>query len=123
MEFKTIKECVDQLLMCDYECEAGFLKNNTAFIRLKEISELPYQPAFFLSEKVMYDGEECSVRSINASQNSNQPVTYDIGVFDRHCDTIITTIKHVVPISIIDHIENKVAEAKQFLKSQGITTI
>lgn len=32
----TLKEIVEQLESCGYECEAGPLSNNTAFIELKE---------------------------------------------------------------------------------------
>jgi hypothetical protein len=34
----TLKEIVKQLESCGYECEAGPLRNNTAFIALKEAS-------------------------------------------------------------------------------------
>lgn len=33
----SIKKIVDQLEGCNYECEGGFLKNNVAFIALKEM--------------------------------------------------------------------------------------
>ena len=35
----TLGEIVKQLESCGYECEAGFLENNTAFIALKELAE------------------------------------------------------------------------------------
>lgn len=34
----NLREIVTQLESCHYECEAGALENNVAFIRLKEIS-------------------------------------------------------------------------------------
>lgn len=36
----NLKEIVEQLEMCGFECEAGPLENNTAFVALKELVEL-----------------------------------------------------------------------------------
>ena len=36
----SLKEIVEQLEWCDYECEAGSLVNNIAFIELKRQAEL-----------------------------------------------------------------------------------
>ncbi len=35
----TLTEIIEQLEWCDYQCEAGTLKNNVAFIQLKRMSE------------------------------------------------------------------------------------
>lgn len=37
-EFKTLKEIVEQLKDCGYECEAGLLVNNIAFQKLAELA-------------------------------------------------------------------------------------
>ncbi|MCV4329227.1 hypothetical protein ACWGRE_07625 [Bacillus velezensis] len=37
-EFKTLKEIVEQLKVCRYECEAGPLENNIAFQKLAELA-------------------------------------------------------------------------------------
>ena len=37
----TLKEIVAQLEWCNYECEAGPLTNNAAFIALKEMANNP----------------------------------------------------------------------------------
>ncbi|WP_198404143.1 hypothetical protein ACJGE4_15345 [Bacillus velezensis] len=37
-EFKTLKEIVEQLEDCGYECEAGPLVNNVAFQKLAELA-------------------------------------------------------------------------------------
>ncbi|WP_193744531.1 MULTISPECIES: hypothetical protein [Bacillus amyloliquefaciens group] len=37
-EFKTLKEIVEQLKDCGYECEAGPLVNNVAFQKLVELA-------------------------------------------------------------------------------------
>ena len=37
-EFDTLDKIVNQLESCNYECEAGPLKNNIAFISLKKMS-------------------------------------------------------------------------------------
>lgn len=37
-EFKTLKEIVEQLKNCGYECEAGPLVNNVAFQKLSELA-------------------------------------------------------------------------------------
>ena len=39
-KFDTIKKIVDQLEFCDYECAAGYLKNNIAFLALKRMIKL-----------------------------------------------------------------------------------
>ena len=39
-KFDTIKKIVDQLEFCNYECEGGYLKNNTAFLALKRMIKL-----------------------------------------------------------------------------------
>jgi hypothetical protein len=36
----SLKEIVEQLELCGYECEAGVLVNNVAFIELKRREEL-----------------------------------------------------------------------------------
>ena len=38
-KFDSIKKIVVQLESCDYECEGGFLKNNVAFLSLKQMAE------------------------------------------------------------------------------------
>ena len=38
-KYNTIEKIVEQLEMCKYECEGGFLNNNVAFIALKRMSE------------------------------------------------------------------------------------
>lgn len=35
----NLKEIVEQLEKCEFECEAGSLENNTAFIELKKLAE------------------------------------------------------------------------------------
>lgn len=37
----TLKEIVEQLEQCNFECEAGPLVNNAAFIVLKSIANIP----------------------------------------------------------------------------------
>ena len=36
-KFDTIKKIVEQLEVCNYECEGGYLKNNIAFLALKRM--------------------------------------------------------------------------------------
>ena len=38
LKFNTLQKIVDQLEWCNYECEAGTLKTNSAFIALKYIA-------------------------------------------------------------------------------------
>lgn len=40
LEFKTLKEIVEQLKDCGYECEAGPLVNNVAFQKLAELADV-----------------------------------------------------------------------------------
>lgn len=35
---ESLSKIINQLEKCDYECEAGFLKNNVAFLALKELA-------------------------------------------------------------------------------------
>ncbi len=37
-KYDTIKKIVDQLELCNYEAEGGFLKNNVAFLSLKRMA-------------------------------------------------------------------------------------
>ena len=39
-EFKTLKDIVEQLKDCGYECEAGPLVNNVAFQKLAAMAEV-----------------------------------------------------------------------------------
>lgn len=39
-EYKTLKEIVEQLEWCGYECQGGPLVNNIAFIALKEMAKI-----------------------------------------------------------------------------------
>ncbi|NMW10775.1 hypothetical protein [Bacillus velezensis] len=43
-EFKTLKEIVEQLKVCRYECEAGPLENNVAFQKLAELAGVAVEP-------------------------------------------------------------------------------
>lgn len=36
----SLKRIIQQIEMSDYQCVAGYLRNNTAFVALKEMSEL-----------------------------------------------------------------------------------
>ena len=38
-KYDTLSKIVEQLEMCKYECEGGFLNNNVAFLSLKRMSE------------------------------------------------------------------------------------
>jgi len=40
----NLKQIVEQLGMCGYECEGGKLEMNTAFIELKKISNISVKP-------------------------------------------------------------------------------
>lgn len=37
-KYDTLQKIVDQLEMSNYECEGGFLKNNVAFMKLKQMA-------------------------------------------------------------------------------------
>ncbi|MCY8026385.1 hypothetical protein MOC05_14785 [Bacillus sonorensis] len=39
-EFKTLKEIVEQIKECGFECEAGPLVNNVAFQKLAELADV-----------------------------------------------------------------------------------
>ncbi|MGF7528504.1 hypothetical protein [Bacillus paralicheniformis] len=39
-EFKTLKEIVEQIKECGFECEAGPLINNAAFRKLAELADV-----------------------------------------------------------------------------------
>ncbi len=43
-EFKTLKEIIEQLKDCGYECEAGLLVNNIAFQKLAELAGVSNEP-------------------------------------------------------------------------------
>jgi hypothetical protein len=38
----TLQEIIEQLESCNYECEAGRLENNVAFIELKKVLQRAY---------------------------------------------------------------------------------
>ena len=38
-KFQTLQQIEEQLESCEYETEAGVLKNNIAFLRLKEMAD------------------------------------------------------------------------------------
>ena len=77
----NINEIYEQLLKCNFTDEVGnSIENNTAFIRLKELSEINYQPKYFINEKVIYNGKEMYVYSITIKTNSypNPEVLYTL---------------------------------------------
>ena len=77
----TIKDIYNQLLKCNFTDEVGnSIENNVAFIRLKELSEINYQPKYFINEKVIYNGTEMYVYSITIKANSypNPEVFYTL---------------------------------------------
>jgi len=39
-KYDTLQKIVDQLELCNYETEGGYLKNNVAFLSLKRMAEL-----------------------------------------------------------------------------------
>lgn len=89
-KYKTIKEIVDQLKYCKFIDNNGHpLELNTAFCRLKEISELNYQQKFNLNEKVIYKDEEYFIRSIMIVSSSSPytEVEYDLSKLQNHEST------------------------------------
>lgn len=77
----NINEIYDQLLKRNFTDEVGnSIENNTAFIRLKELSEINYQPKYSINEKVIYNGTEMYVYSITVKTNSypNPEVLYTL---------------------------------------------
>lgn len=38
--YRSLKDIVVQLEKSEYECEGGYLKNNLAFIKLKELADM-----------------------------------------------------------------------------------
>ena len=60
----TLSEIVTQLHSCDYECEAGLLTRNVAFIALEQMAEVDAQPAVsFLGSTYGPNGETPEQRS------------------------------------------------------------
>jgi hypothetical protein len=53
-----IRECIDQIELCNYECKGGFLKNNIAWIELKRklLTELYQIIQLPCKEPVQYVG-------------------------------------------------------------------
>lgn len=125
-ECRTIREIVNQLMACDYECEGGFLKDNIAFVRLCEIAELNYQPKFQINEEVYYNGDIYYIRSINAKANSYPypEVEYDLSKEqNRSCTTNKSDLCQIGENALLTKNEyrlNKIEEAMAFLKTEGI---
>ena len=67
----NIKEIYEQLLKCNFTDEVGnSIENNVAFIRLKEIAKINFQPKFALNEKVIHKGLEKYVFALRAKESS-----------------------------------------------------
>ena len=58
--YNTLQECIEQLEMYNYECEGGYLVNNIAFVRLKELAQVNN-----LNLPVVSVTCECSEKAIN----------------------------------------------------------
>lgn len=125
-DYRTIKEIVEQLSKCNYECEGGYLNNNIAFIRLKEISELSYQPKFQVNEPVMYKGVKYYVRAVRSMDCShpNPELEYDLSIQqNRACTTNKTDLHNIREKDLItcnDFEFNEIENAKRLLISKGI---
>ena len=125
-DFRTIKEIVEQLSMSDYECEGGFLKNNTAFIRLIEISKLNYQPKFQINENVYLGDNEYFIRGIRSKSASHpEPeIEYDLSLKWNHASTSNETnlagICEKKLLSKSEYKAKKIEEAKALLKAEGL---
>lgn len=66
-KYKTLQQIVDQLEWCNYECEAGMLKMNTAFIALKKMAleaEKPEEDAKVFLEVNLIDELESLARDV-----------------------------------------------------------
>jgi hypothetical protein len=124
--FKTIKQIYDQLSSSEYECIGGFLKDNIAFQRLKELSEINYQPKFQLNEKVMFNAEVYYIRSIQTVGSSHPEceVEYCLSKeWNRPSTTNKTDIEYVnerLIMTVEDWDFLQVETAKKLLREKGI---
>ncbi len=124
---RTIKEIVEQLEFCKYEANEGHpLELNVAFIRLKAIAELNYQPKFHLNEKVIFGGKPYYVRGMMTAAASHPHPEIEYILSDKHqreCTTNQTDItwvneKRLMTIEQWEEIE--IEKAKQLLISKDI---
>ena len=56
-KIETLQDCIEQIEMSDYECTGGYLKNNTGFIKLKELVKNLTIPVVVESLKDKYKRE------------------------------------------------------------------
>lgn len=124
---ETIKQIVEQLSKCNYECEGGSLINNTAFIRLKEISNLNYQPKFNINERVYYNGKLYYVRGVMAKTASHPNPEVDYMLNEKYCRECTTNKSDEIGISesalmSYDQFQiNELEKAKKLLEDSGFT--
>ena len=52
-KYDTLQKIVDQLEWCNYECEAGYLNNNVAFLSLKQKAEHDAKIKALIDEEVI----------------------------------------------------------------------
>jgi len=125
----TIEQIVEQLTKCDFQCEAGDLANNTAFLRLKEMAKSHYQNKFIINDEVYYQGKKYFIRGYQAVSSSHPKgdIEYNLSKeFNRPCTSNLTEcvgINENQLISIFDYEEHEINKAKELLKSKGITTL
>lgn len=126
---RTIKEIVEQLEFCEYEANEGHpLKNNVAFVRLKCIAELNYQPKFHLNEKVIYEDKPYYIRGMMTASSSHPypEVEYILAVEYQHESTSnktdISWVNEKVLLTIEAWKEREIAKAKKLLDDNGIIT-
>lgn len=125
-DYRTIKDIVEQLSMSDYECEGGFLKNNTAFIRLCEIAKFNYQPKFQINEVVYLGDNKYFIRAIRAKSAShpNPEIEYDLSLEwnrpNTNNETNLSSISEEKLLSKVEYKTKKIEEAKALLKAEGL---
>jgi hypothetical protein len=56
-KIETMQDCIEQIEMSEYECIGGYLKNNTGFIKLKELVKNLTIPVVVESLKDVYKRE------------------------------------------------------------------
>lgn len=78
----TIKEIYEFLEGADCTTKNGLpLNESKAFLRLKDLSKLKYQPKFALDEKVIYNGKHYFVSGISIV---NRKITYRLPLYGEY---------------------------------------
>ena len=119
MESFTIRDIVKQIEGCCFECEAGPITQNVAFIKLKEMAGRNYQTERYIGETLYTEnGIKVQVISLNGKYQSRKG-GYIVPVVCRDIYQKSKTIEFKTLLTLKEQKEKEIKAALDILKKHN----